>query len=161
MNLLVKDEKLELKYEPGKGAWTYHVQIPNTKHIVGKWGSLKASGTIDNYPLEKINLFTISGQDKLISINEKIRKAINKTGGDKVKITLYLLTSIEQIAEDEILETFSQSGVINVFESMTEDEKKRIIEEVISKNSDEKQIKYILKFINELDVRNTKSVNLY
>ena len=161
MNYLVKDEQLELKYEPGKGAWTYHVQIPNTKHIVGKWGSLKASGTIDNYPLEKINLFTISGQDKLISINEKIRKAINKTGGDKVKITLYLLTSIEQITEDEILDTFSQSGVLEVFESLTEDEKKRIIEEIKSKNSDEKQIKYILKFINELDVRNTKSVNLY
>jgi hypothetical protein len=156
MSLLVKDKQFELKYEPGKGAWTYHIQIPNTKHIVGKWGSLKASGTIDNYPLEKINLFTISGQDKLISINEKIRKAINKTGGDKVKITLYLLTSIEQIAEDEILETFSQSGVINVFESLTEDEKKRIIEEIISKNSDEKQIKYILKFINEFDVMNTK-----
>ena len=115
MNLLIKDEQLELKYEPGKGAWTYHVQIPNTKHIVGKWGSLKASGTIDNYPLEKVNLFTISGQDKLISINEKIRKAINKTGGDKVKITLYLLTSNEQITEDEILETFSQSGVLEVF----------------------------------------------
>lgn len=156
MSLLVKDKQFELKYEPGKGAWTYHIQIPNTKHIVGKWGSLKASGTIDNYPLEKINLFTISGQDKLISINEKIRKAINKTGGDKVKITLYLLTSIEQIAEDEILETFSQSGVINVFESLTEDEKKRIIEEILSKNSDEKQIKYILKFINEFDVMNTK-----
>ena len=156
MNLLVKDKQLELKYEPGKGAWTYHVQIPNTKHIVGKWGSLKASGTIDNYPIEKINLFTISGRDKLISINEKIRKAINKTGGDKVKITLYLLTSNEQITEDEILETFSQSGVLEVFESLTEDEKKRIIEEIKSKNSDEKQIKYILKCINELDVRNTK-----
>lgn len=156
MNLLVKDEQLELKYEPGKGAWTYHVQIPNTKHIVGKWGSLKASGTIDNYPIEKINLFTISGRDKLISINEKIRKAINKTGGDKVKITLYLLTSNEQITEDEILETFSQSGVLEIFESLTEDEKKRIIEEIKSQNSDEKQIKYILKCINELDVRNTK-----
>lgn len=156
MNYLVKDEQLELKYEPGKGAWTYHIQIPNTKHIVGKWGSLKASGTIDNYPIKKINLFTISGRDKLISINEKIRKAINKTGGDKVKITLYLLTSNEQITEDEILDTFSQSGVLEVFESLTEDEKKRIIEEIKSQNSDEKQIKYILKCINELDVRNTK-----
>jgi hypothetical protein len=66
------------------------------------------------------------------------------------------LTSNEQITEDEILETFSLSGVLEVFESLTEDEKKRIIEEIKSKNSDEKQIKYILKFINELDVRNTK-----
>ena len=49
-------------------------QIPNTKHIVGKWGSLKVSSTIDNYKIDSINLFTITGQDKLISINDKIRK---------------------------------------------------------------------------------------
>ena len=42
--------------------------LPNTKHIVGKWGSLKVSGSIDNYKIESINLFTISGQDKIISI---------------------------------------------------------------------------------------------
>jgi len=66
------------------------------------------------------------------------------------------LTSNEQITEDEILESFSQSGVLEVFESLTEDEKKRIIEEIKSKNSEEKQIKTILKFINEFDVRNTK-----
>ncbi len=51
MRYLVKDEKLVLKYAPGKGAWTYHIQIPNTKHIVGKWGSLKVSGTIDDYKI--------------------------------------------------------------------------------------------------------------
>ena len=39
------------------------------------------------------NLFTITGQDKLISVNEKIRKAINKIGGDTVKVTLQLLTT--------------------------------------------------------------------
>ena len=156
MEYLVKDEILELKYERGKGAWTYHIQIPNTKHIVGKWGSMKVAGTIDNYKIESINLAKLGDEDKLISINEKIRKAINKTGGDKVKITLYLLTSNEQITEDEILHTFSQSGVLEVFESLTEDEKKRIIEEIKSQNSDEKQIKTILKFIKEFDERNTK-----
>lgn len=91
MSYLVKDEKLELKYESGKGAWTYHIQIPNTKHIVGKWGDLKVSGFIDDYKLEAKNLFTITGQDKLISINQEIRNAINKTGGDTVTVTLYLL----------------------------------------------------------------------
>ena len=93
MRYLVKDEKLVLKYAPGKGAWTYHIQIPNTKHIVGKWGSLKVSGTIDDYKIESINLFTITGQDKFISINEKIRKSINKSDGDTVIVTLYLLQS--------------------------------------------------------------------
>lgn len=95
MEYLVKDEQLELRYEPGRGAWTYHIQIPNTKQIIGKWGSLKVSGTIDNYKIDRINLFTITGQDKFISVNEKIRKEINKSGGDRVTVTLYLLTSLE------------------------------------------------------------------
>ena len=47
MDYLVKDQKLELKYEPGKGAWTYHIQIPNTKHLVCRWGFSKVSGFID------------------------------------------------------------------------------------------------------------------
>ena len=106
MEYLVKDEMLELKYEHGKGAWTYHIQIPNTKHIVGKWGSMKVAGTIDNYKIESINLAKLGDEDKLISINEKIRKAINKSGGDKVRVTLYLLTSKEKIAEKEILVNF-------------------------------------------------------
>ena len=82
MEYLVKDKKLELKYQPGKGAWTYHIQIPNTRHIAGKWGSMKVAGTIDNYKIESINLAKLGDEDKLISINGKIRKAINKSGGD-------------------------------------------------------------------------------
>ena len=87
---LVNGAALELKHVPNNGAWTYHIEIPDSKDIVGRWGFLKASGTIDGYELENKNLFTISGQNKLISINEKIRKAINKTGGDTVIVTLYL-----------------------------------------------------------------------
>jgi hypothetical protein len=101
MEYLVKDKKLELKYQPGKGAWTYHIQVPNTKHIVGKWGFMKVAGTIDNYTIESLNLAKLGDQDKLISINSEIRKAINKTGGDTVTVTLYLLTSKEQITKKE------------------------------------------------------------
>ena len=119
MEYLVKDEILELKYEHGKGAWTYHIQIPNTKHIVGKWGSMKVAGTIDNYKIESINLAKLGDEDKLISINEKIRKAINKSGGDKVTVTLYLLTTKEQITEKEILETFKEEGVLKAFKKLT------------------------------------------
>ncbi|WP_373748073.1 DUF1905 domain-containing protein [Kaistella sp.] len=154
MKYLVKDEILELKYEPGKGAWTYHIQIPNTKHIVGKWGSLKVSGTIDNYKIDSINLFTITGQDKLISINDKIRKAINKGGGDKVTVTLYLLTTKEQITEKEIFETFKEEGVLKVFKKLTNEEQKEIIGKIASTKSEDKQIKVILKFIDQLSKSN-------
>jgi hypothetical protein len=120
MEYLVKDEQLELKYVPGKGAWTYHIQIPNTKHIVGKWGFLKVSGFIDDYKLEAKNLFTISGQDKMLSINNTIRKAINKSGGDIVNVSLYLLgtkevLTKEVITNELIIESFKESGILDAF----------------------------------------------
>ena len=150
MEYLVKDEKLELKYEPGKGAWTYHIQIPNTRHIVGKWGSMKVSGTIDNYTIKSINLAKLGDEDKLISINANIRKAINKSGGDTVNVTLYLLTSKEQITEKEVLETFKDSGVLKAFKQLTEDEQNEIIGKITSLKSDDKQVKVILKYIDQL-----------
>ena len=154
MEYIVKDKKLELKYEPGKGAWTYHIQIPNTKHIIGKWGTLKVSGTIDDYKIERINLFTITGQDKLISINNNIRKSINKKGGDTVTVTLYLLTSTEEITEKEILETFKESGVLKTFKKLTDEEQKEIIGKIASTKSEDKQIKMILKSIDQLSKSN-------
>jgi len=154
MEYLVKDEKLELKYQPGKGAWTYHIQIPNTKQIVGKWGSMKVAGTIDNYKIESINLAKLGDEDKLISINAKIRKAINKSGGDTVTVTLYLLTSKEQITEKEVLETFKDSGVLKAFKKLTEDERNEIIGKITSLKSEDKQVKMILKYIDQLSKNN-------
>ena len=147
---LVKDEKLELKYQAGKGAWTYHIQIPNSKHIVGKWGSMKVSGTIDNYTIDSINLAKIGDQDKLISINEKIRKSINKTGGDIVIVTLFLLTPVAQISKKEILESLKQAEVIKEFKKLSEDKRNEIIGEIMSIKSAEKQIKLIVKTIEQL-----------
>ena len=154
MEYIVKDELLELKYQPGKGAWTYHIQIPNTKHIVGKWGSMKVAGTIDNYKIESINLAKLGDEDKLISINEKIRKAINKSGRDKVRVTLYLLTSKEQITEKEILETFKEEGGLKTFKKFTDEEQKEIIGKITSTKSEDKQIKVILKYIDQLSKGN-------
>jgi Domain of unknown function (DUF1905) len=150
MEYLVIDEELELKYEPGKGAWTYHIQIPNTKHIVGKWGTMKVSGTIDNYKIESINLAKIGDFDKIISINDKIRKAINKSGGDIVRVTLSLLTPKEQITEKEILETFEDSEVLETFKKLSEEDRNDMIRKVISSKSEEKQVKLIMHFIDQL-----------
>lgn len=152
MEYLIKDKKLELKYQPGKGAWTYHIQVPNTKNIVGKWGSMKVAGTIDNYKIESINLAKLGDQDKLISINSEIRKAINKSGGDSVTVTLYLLTSKEQITKKEVLETFKDSGVLKAFEKLTEYEQTEIIVNITSLKSEDKQVKMILKYIDQLSI---------
>lgn len=90
--ILLKNKVLSLQYVPGFGAWTYHLRIPGTADLSNKWGLLKVSGTIDGHKIENINLAPRKGEDKLISINKSIRDAIGKTGGDKVKVTLYLHT---------------------------------------------------------------------
>ena len=150
MEYLVKDKKLELKYAPGKGAWTYHIQIPNTKHLVGKWGSIKVSGTIDGYKIESINLAKLGDEDKLISINAKIRNAINKSGGDLVTVSLYLLTPQKHITEQQVLETFKDAGVIETYQKHTKEEQKEMIGKIMSLKSEEKQVKMILKYIDQL-----------
>ena len=144
MENLVKDKKLELRYEPGKGAWTYHIQIPNTKHLVGKWGSIKVSGTIDGYKIESINLAKLGDEDKLISINAKIRNAINKSGGDLVTVSLYLLTPQKHITEQQVLETFKDAGVIETYQKHTKEEQKEMIGKITLLKSEEMQVKMIL-----------------
>ena len=150
MEYIIKDEKLELKYQSGKGAWTYHLRIPNSKHIEGKWGDIKVSGFIDNFKIEARNLAPIKGEDKMLSINGEIRKAINKKGGDIVTVSLYLLSNKEKITESEILETFKESNVLKEFKKLNEEQKKEILDSIISQKDEEKQIKIIIKYIDKL-----------
>ncbi len=145
-----KKQKLELKYQSGKGAWTYHLRIPNTKNIQGKWGEMIVSGFIDNFKIERRNLAPIKGEDKMLSVNAEIRKAINKKGGDMVTVTLYLLTKKETITERQIVETFTESNVLSVFKKLTKEEKKEIVDSIIAQKSEEKQIKMIIKQIDKL-----------
>ena len=154
MEYILKDEKLELKYQSGKGAWTYHLRIPNSKHIEGKWGDIKVSGFIDNFKIEARNLAPIKGEDKMLSINGEIRKAINKRGGDTVTVTLYLLSNKQKITESQILETLKESNVLKAFKKLNEVEKNEILGSIISQKNEEKQIKIIIKHIDKLSKQN-------
>ena len=137
-------------YQSGKGAWTYHLRIPNSKNIDGKWGDIIVSGFIDNYKIERRNLAPIKGEDKMLSINAEIRKAINKKGGDIVTVTLYLLSNKVKITENQILETFKESNVLKAFKELNEAEKNEILDSIISQKNEEKQIRIIIKNIDKL-----------
>jgi len=92
MRKIIENQILKLQYKKGYGAWTYHLVIPNTADIDGRWGSLKVSGLIDGYELKEMNLAPRKNKDKIISINKEIRNSIGKSGGDTVTVTLYLHT---------------------------------------------------------------------
>jgi Domain of unknown function (DUF1905) len=154
MEYIIKDEKLELIYQHGKGAWTYHLRIPNSKNIEGKWGEIKVSGFIDNFEINRRQLAPIKGEDKMLSINGEIRKAINKKGGDIVTVSLYLLSQKEEITEKQILDTFKESGVFKAYKKLNEFEKNEILASIISQKNEEKQIKIIIKHIDKLSKQN-------
>jgi hypothetical protein len=150
MQYIIKDQLLELIHQPGKGAWTYHLRIPNSENIQGKWGDIKVSGLIDNYTIEARNLAPIKGEDKMLSINSEIRKAINKKGGEMVTVTLYLLSNKNSITKSDILETFKESNVLEAFNKQTILIRNEMLESIISEKNEDKQLKKIIKIIDQL-----------
>ncbi len=150
MKKIVDNQELELTYKKGYGAWTYHIVIPNTADIDGTWGSIKVSGMIDNYKLKLMNLAPRKDEDKLISINKEIRKAIGKSGGDKVKFTLYLHTQEAINNNSEILQCFEEAGVNGLFKSLSKEKQAEIIKNITSKSTVAKQVEQINYQINTL-----------
>jgi hypothetical protein len=152
MQCLVKDQELEIQYEPGKGAFTYHISLPNTSHIKGRWGFLKVSGIIDDFSIQSKNLFTIAGSDKMMAINSQIRKALNKTGGDRVMVTLFLDQPQAKAGEQEVMTSFDDAGVLVQFQKLTKGEQREILADIFSSSDEEKQVKSILTWIDKLAV---------
>jgi hypothetical protein len=71
-----------------------------------------------------------------------------------VNVTLHLLTSKEQITEKAIVEIFTDSGVLKAFRLLSEDKREAILEKITSIKSEDKQVKTILKFTEELNKKN-------
>ncbi len=153
MNYIIKDEKLTLHYTPGKGAWTYHLIIPNTKELKGKWGDLKVSGTIDGFEIKHKNLAPVKNSDKKISINSAIRNAIQKTGGDTVTVTLYLENPAQKNDGTEILDCFRDAQVLHIFEQLDRLEQTSILSEIGTVATDDQKAEKIIAAIEHLEAK--------
>lgn len=153
MNYIVENEKLEIQYIPGNGAWTYQLIIPNTKDIKGKWGDLKVSGKIDDYHIENKNLGPLKNSDKKMSLNSEIRNFIGKSGGEFVNVTLYLVNpNLEKKNENEmIFECFKDAEVLKIFEKLKIEEQNEIIENITSVATENQKVEKIVKFIAKLE----------
>ncbi|TKC01723.1 DUF1905 domain-containing protein [Pedobacter cryotolerans] len=156
MNFIVENEKIKIQYVPGNGAWTYHLIIPNTKNIKGKWGDLKISGTIDTYEVKNKNLAPLKNSDKKMALNAEIRNFIGKSGGEFVNVTLYLENqNIEIQNENEmIFECFKDASVLNIFEKLKIDEQNEILHNINSSATENQKVDRILKFITKLEQLN-------
>jgi Domain of unknown function (DUF1905) len=150
MNFIVENERLEIQYIPGNGAWTYQLIIPNTKEIKGKWGDLKVSGKIDDYELINKNLGPVKNADKKMSLNSEIRDFIGKTGGDYVNVTLYLENQNTE-NNNMIYECFKDAEVLSKFKRLKTEEQNEIIENINSAATENQKVEKIVKFIAKLE----------
>ena len=150
MKTILKNEKLILRHEPGKGAWTYHLVIPGTKDIRGSWGEMKVSGTIDGYEFKDLNLAPVTDADKMISVNGTIRKAINKSGGDEVIVTMYKNSDNKVSSKDQLLDCFDDAGLLKEFKALPNDEQEEIINTILSQPNESRQEQKIVAAIKKL-----------
>lgn len=158
MEMIVSHQVLRMDYLPGKGAWTYHLKIPGTRDIKGKWGDIKVRGTIDGYDIGCKNLMPQKGGDKWLAVNGDIRKAINKSSGDTVTVTLYLQPQNKTGAPADILECFRDAGVLERFAGLPGTEQDVILADILSQVNDAALDKRILYYINQLERMFTQAV---
>ncbi|MBD1393941.1 DUF1905 domain-containing protein [Mucilaginibacter glaciei] len=150
MKELLKNKKLILQHIPGNGSWTYHIVIPDSKDIPGKWGDIKVSGTINGYAFKNMNLAPVTGKDKRMSVNGDIRKAINKVGGDEVVVTMYKESDNPLTKESDIIDCFRDAEVLGKFKALEEKEQHEILKDILALRSEESQSKKIVTQIKKL-----------
>jgi citrate lyase gamma subunit len=104
-----------IQHWPGKGAWTYHLVIPNSRDIPGTWGHLKVSGTLDDYAVQGRNLAPRKNEDKMLSLNATIRQHLGKQAGDSVRVTLYQEAANLLNEEADVLACLEDANVLAQF----------------------------------------------
>ena len=156
MNFIIENERLEIIYTPGNGAWTYQLIIPNTKNIKGKWGDLKVSGKIDNFEIKNKNLGPMKNSDKKMALNSEIRNSIGKGAGDFVNVTLFLENQNEEKTNENemIFECFKDAEVLSIFNKLKIDEQNEIILSINSTATENQKVEKIVKFIAKLEQLN-------
>ncbi|TGE22647.1 DUF1905 domain-containing protein [Hymenobacter metallicola] len=155
MSYIVRDQELVLQHWPGKGAWTYHLIIPNSRDIPGTWGHIKVSGTIDDYTVESRNLAPRKNQDKMLSVNAAIRQHLGKQAGDTVHVTLYREPNPVLVREAEVLACLDDAGVLTSFNAWNAEDRRALLHEVFSQPDVTRQEKKILALIAMLDLQST------
>ncbi|UII79163.1 YdeI/OmpD-associated family protein [Flagellimonas sp. CMM7] len=147
---LVNQEYLLQKF-PGKGGWTYAAISEVLQNKNTPFGWVKVRGSIDGYTLNQHKLMPMGNGQLFLPVKAAIRKKINKTNGDYVKVILYADHSSFEIP-DEILECFKNEPeqLLTTFHSFAEGSQKAYIDWIYNAKTDETKAIRILKMMDRL-----------
>lgn len=148
---LVQEQLLPLHYVPGMGAWTYHLEVPQSRELKGAWGKLKVSGSLDNLPIHSRNLFSRTGKNKILSINQEIRRAIQKKPGELIRVTLYLDQSPMSWDQQKVRELAVTLGFLSDPSGSNVKISPVFLQTLNGKETEDKQIQLLLDWFKELE----------
>jgi len=150
MEYIVIDQELVIQHWPGKGAWTYHLVIPNSRDIPGTWGRLKVSGTMDGHAFQSRNLAPRKNQDKLLSVNAALRQQLGKQAGEAVRVTLYREPNHGLSTRADVLACLADADVLALFHARNADDQHLLLQAVVDQPDALSQEKKILALIASL-----------
>jgi hypothetical protein len=151
MELLIEGTFL-IEKMPGKGGWSY-VRLPGVRaDYKGKWGTVKVSGTIDEYELTAYNLMPVKDGSLFLPIKAEIRKKTGKQEGDRVRIVLYADEQKISMAtpEDLLLCLQDEPEAHQTFMSYTEAEQKAFLDWIGQATQDQARVQRIARTIDML-----------
>lgn len=150
MKYIVQDQEVVIQHWPGKGAWTYHLVIPNSRDLPGTWGHIKVSGTIDDYAVQGRNLAPRKNEDKMLSINATVRQHLGKRAGDSVRVTLYQEAANLLSEEADVLACLEDANVLAQFRAHSGEDRQTILRDVLAQLDEASQEKKLLATIAAL-----------
>ncbi|MFC5046715.1 YdeI/OmpD-associated family protein [Aquimarina hainanensis] len=145
------DNTYLLQKFPGKGGWTY-AHLPEIKpDKTTPFGWVIVKGTIDDYQLQHHKLMPMGDTTLFLPVKAVIRKKINKSAGDYVRIRLFKDTTTLLIP-DEITQCLQNESndIYQKFLSLKEGTKKSYLDWIYSAKKDETKAARILQMMDEL-----------
>ena len=141
-----------LEKMPGKGGWTF-IKLPAVSaDYKGKWGTVKVSGSIDDYKLGSIGLMPIKNGGLFLPVKAEIRKSIGKQEGDWVKIVFYPDEPSIPIAtpEDLLLCLQDEPDAYQTYLSYTQAEQEAFLNWIAEASHDDARVQRIVRTIDML-----------
>lgn len=144
------NQQYQLKKSTGKGGWTFvaFTDIPKNQH--SHFGTIKVSGTIDDYELENVHLMSMGNGVLLLPVKAEIRKIIGKNEGDWVYVTLYSQELPTVVPDDFMLCLKDEPDAYENFTQLSDIEQKEMISWIYSAKKDELKIERIVQSIDKL-----------
>ncbi|MFT2009707.1 YdeI/OmpD-associated family protein [Pontibacter sp. 13R65] len=150
MEELLVDKAYRLEKFPGKGGWTY-VAIPEISKNKHAWfGMVKVSGSIDDFELRDVNLWSLSSGSMFFPVKAEIRKKIGKQEGDWVQVRLFAENSMNKVREELLLCLQDEPTAYQAFLALSDVEQQTCVDWIYAAKSDDMKVARIVQTIDRL-----------